>query len=66
MLLQFFTMKLLYLILLVFGLVSGILAITGVLPFFNPNTIICTSLVIPAALSNPEFDLVLFFENCGR
>ncbi len=58
-------MKTIYLILMVFGLVFGILTIIGVLPFFNLNTIICISVMIPE-LINPEFDIILFFESCGR
>lgn len=58
-------MKPIYLILMVFGLIFGVLTITGVMPFFNLNTIFCISLAIPA-LINPEFDIVLFFESCGR
>lgn len=30
------------------------------------NTIICTGFVIPTALTNPEFDIMIFYENCGR
>ena len=54
-----------YLILIVFGLIFVVLTITGVMPFFNLNTIICTSLAIPE-LTNPEFNIILFFESCGR
>ena len=58
-------MKTIYLILMVFGLIFGILTIIDAIPFFNLNTIFCISLVIPE-LINPEFDIVLFFESCGR
>ena len=50
---------------MVFGLIFGILSIIGVMPFFNLNTIFCISLMMPEII-NPEFDIVLFFDSCGR
>ena len=58
-------MKPLYLILILLALVFGILTMTGVMPFFNLNTVLCISSSMPQ-LFNPEFDLALFFESCGR
>lgn len=55
-------MKRIYLIL------SILVIIIGALWFIignAVNTIICTTVMIPQ-LGNPEFDIVLHFENCGR
>ncbi len=58
-------MKTIYLILMVSSLIFGALIVIGVPPFFNLNTILCISLMVPQVI-NPEFDIVLFFESCGR
>ena len=63
---SFFYMKSIYLILMVSGLVFGILTITGAMPFFNLNSVICTAFVIPGALTVTDFDIFLHYENCGR
>jgi len=53
-------------VIIILAFFSGILSRVVVLPFLEPHTVLCTLIMIPAALLNPEFDLVLFFDSCGR
>ena len=62
-------MKTIYLILMVSSLIFGALIVTGVLPFFNLTTILCSVIMIPQIV-DPEFDFLeharVIFESCGR
>jgi len=63
-------MNTIYLILLIIGVVfvlifGTIMAIVNV-DIFNPNTYICTAFLIPAMIINPDFELIDFYDGCGR